>query len=75
MNNFYDEIIDNLIIYINNPNIKEKIHHNIIDPLISNIQQKTYNYFVTIISLYTIIILLQLIILSILLSKKIIFST
>jgi len=70
MNNLCDQLIDNLIIYIANPDIKKKINHHIIDPLMVNIQQKTYNYFITIISLYTIIILLQLIILLVLISKK-----
>ena len=70
MNNICDEFIDNFIFYINKQDVKKKLYNNIFDPLLLNIQEKTYNYFITIISLYTIIILMQIIILLILLIKK-----
>lgn len=65
-----DQILDKIICGVKNPNLKKKLNRYIIDPLIQDIYQRTHNYFLTIISLYGITILLLLIILSILITKK-----
>ena len=66
MNNFIDDIIDNIIIYLKNPKIK----NNIINPLIITFQHRIYYYFITIIGLYSLILILQLLILVILIFIK-----
>jgi hypothetical protein len=70
MDNIYDQILDKVICTINRPNLKKKINREIIDPIIKNIYQRTHNYLMIIVSLYGITILLLLIILSIIISKK-----
>jgi hypothetical protein len=70
MEKVYDQILDKLVLSINKPEFKKKLNQHIIDPLIQDIYLKTHNYFITIISLYGITILLLIIIMSILISKK-----
>ena len=70
MEKFYDQALDKLIISLNKPELKKKLNQHIIDPFIQDIYQKTHNYFITIISLYGITILLLLIIMSIIVTKK-----
>jgi hypothetical protein len=71
MEKFYDQALDKLVISINKPEFKKKLNQHVIDPFIQDVYQKTQNYFITIISLYGITILLLLIIMSILITKKI----
>ena len=70
MEKFYDQALDKLVVSINKPEFKKKLIQNVIDPFIQDVYQKTQNYFITIISLYGITILLLLIIMSILVTKK-----
>jgi hypothetical protein len=70
MEKFYDQALDKLVISINKPEFKKKLNQHVIDPFIQDVYQKTQNYFITIISLYGITILLLLIIMSILITKK-----
>ena len=70
MEKIYDQILDKLVISLNKPDFKKKLNQHIIDPFIQDVYQKTHNYFITIISLYGITILLLLIIMSILITKK-----
>lgn len=70
MDKIYNQILDKFVDGVNKPDFKKKLNQHIIDPLIQDIYQKTHNYFITIISLYGITILLLLIILSILITKK-----
>ena len=70
MDKIYNQLLDKIVDGVNKPAFKKKLNQHIIDPLIQDIYQKTHNYFITIISLYGITILLLLIILSILITKK-----
>lgn len=70
MERFYDQALNKFIISLNKPEFKKKLNQHIIDPFVQDIYQKTQNYFITIISLYGITILLLLIIMSILITKK-----
>ncbi len=70
MDKIYNQLLDKFVDGFNKPDFKKKLNQHIIDPLIQDMYQKTYNYFITIISLYGITILLLLIILSILITKK-----
>jgi hypothetical protein len=70
MEKFYDQALDKLVISLNKPEFKKKLNQHIIDPFIQDVYQKTHNYFITIISLYAITILLLLVIMSILITKK-----
>ena len=70
MDKIYNQIIDRAITEINKPELKKKLNQHIIDPFVQDIYQKTHNYFVTIITLYGITILLLLIIISLLITKK-----
>ena len=70
MNKICDQILDKVILNVNKPKFKQKLNQYILDPLIKDIYQKTHNYFITIITLYGITILLILLILSILITKK-----
>ena len=62
MDKIYNQILDKIIINVDKPEFKKKVSHFIIDPIIHDIYQKTHNYFITIISLYSITIILLLII-------------
>ncbi len=70
MDKIYNQIIDKAVTELTKPELKKKLNQHIIDPLIQDIYQKTHNYFITIITLYGITILLLLIILSLLITKK-----
>ena len=70
MEKFYDQAFDKFIVSLNKPELKKKLNQHIIDPFVQDIYQKTQNYFITIISLYGITILLLLIVISILITKK-----
>jgi hypothetical protein len=70
MNKICDQILDKVILNVNKPKFKQKLNQYILDPLIKDIDQKTHNYFITIITLHGITILLILLILSILITKK-----
>jgi hypothetical protein len=69
MNEIYNQILDKLIIEFNKPNLKQKLHLYIINPIIKDIYQQIHNYFIIIISLYGITIILLLAILLIILIK------
>ena len=62
MDKIYNQILDKIIINVDKPDFKKKFNQFIIDPIIHDIYQKTHNYFITIISLYSITIILLLII-------------
>ena len=70
MEKFYDQAFDKFIVSLNKPELKKKLNQHIIDPFVQDIYQKTQNYFITIISLYGITILLLLVVISILITKK-----
>jgi hypothetical protein len=70
MDKMYNQILDKIVDGVNKPDFKKKLNQHVIDPLIQDIYQKIYNYFITIISLYGITILLLLIILSILITRS-----
>jgi hypothetical protein len=70
MDTICNQIFDKIIISINDPKFRKKLNQHIINPLTRGIYQKTHNYFITIISLYGITILLLLIIISIILTKR-----
>jgi hypothetical protein len=70
MEKLYDQIFEKFIVGIRKPEFKKKLNQHLIDPLLQDVYQKTHNYFITIISLYGITILLLLVILSILITKK-----
>ncbi len=65
-----NQLIETLENEINKPDVKHKLNCKIFDPLMAKIFNKTQGYFTTIISLYGIVILLQILILIFLLSKK-----
>ena len=70
MDKLYDQLFEKFIVGIKKPEFKKKLNQHLIDPLLQDVYQKTHNYFITIISLYGITILLLLVILSILITKK-----
>lgn len=70
MEKIYDQVFDNLLTVINKPELKTKINNHLLDPIKQDFYKKTQNYFITIISLYGLTILLLLIIISILITKK-----
>ena len=70
MDKLYDQLFDKFIEGVKKPGFKKKLNQHLIDPLLQDVYQKTHNYFITIISLYGITILLLLVILSILITKK-----
>ena len=61
-----DKIFDKIVINLNNPNLKKKINFHIINPLMNKLNK----YLIVVISLYIIIIFLQLIILSIIIKNN-----
>ena len=70
MDSLTNQIIETIEFEINKPDVKNKLHHKVLDPLLAKIFNKTQGYFTTIISLYGVVILLQILILIFLLSKK-----
>jgi hypothetical protein len=70
MDKIYTQILDKIENGIKKPEFKQVMIQHIINPMIQDIYSKTHNYFITIISLYSITILLLLLILSIIISKK-----
>ncbi len=70
MDSLTNQLIDTIEFEINKPDIKNKLHCKVIEPLMNKIFNKTQGYFTTIISLYGVVILLQFLILIFLLSKK-----
>lgn len=70
MEKIYDQVFDNLLTIVNKPELKNKINNYLLDPIKQDFYKKTQNYFITIISLYGLTILLLLIIISILITKK-----
>ena len=64
-----DQIIDIIDTELNEPDIKNKINNKLIKPLMINILANTQQYFITLLSLYGIIIFIQLLILFILFNK------
>lgn len=70
MEKIYNQVLNKIISEISKPELKKKINQHVVDPILQDVYQKTHNYFITIISLYSITILLLLIILSILISRK-----
>ena len=69
MEKIYDEIFNNLLILVNKPELKNKINQQLLEPLKENFYKKTHNYFITIISLYSLTILLLLIMLILIMKK------
>jgi hypothetical protein len=70
MEKIYDQVFDNLLKLINKPELINKINQQLLDPLKEKFYKKTQYYFITIISLYGLTIILLLIIISILITKK-----
>jgi hypothetical protein len=70
MEKIYNQLLFKITNEISKPEFKKKINQHLIDPLIDDIFQKTHNYFITIISLYSVSILLLLIIIVMLIYKK-----
>jgi len=70
MDKLCNHALNKFIISLNNPETKEKLNKELIEPLLADIYIKTQNYFIIIISLYGITILLLLIIISIIIIKK-----
>lgn len=70
MDKLYNQVLNKIILGISKPDFKKKINQHIVDPILQDVYQKSHNYFITIISLYSITILLLLLILSILISRR-----
>ena len=70
MNILLNQIIDTLDDELSHPEIREKINNKIIKPLLFNVFTTTQKYFTTIISLYGIVLVLQILILILIYTKK-----
>ena len=62
-------MFDKIITSINKPEFKNKLNQHLIDPFIQDVYYKIYNYFITIIILYSITIILLLFIIFIITKK------
>ena len=69
MENIYNQMFDKIITSINKPEFKNNLNQHVIDPLIQDVYHKIYNYFITIIILYSITIILLLFIIFIITKK------
>jgi hypothetical protein len=69
METIYNQMFDKIITSINKPEFKNKLNQHVIDPFIEDVYHKIYNYFITIIILYSITIILLLFIIFIITKK------
>lgn len=69
MENICNQMFDKIITSINKPEFKNKLNQHLIDPFIQDVYYKIYNYFITIIILYSITIILLLFIIFIITKK------
>jgi hypothetical protein len=70
MNILLNQIIDSIDDELNHPEVRDKINNKIIKPLVFNIVANTQHYFTTIISLYGVVLFLQILILILIYTKK-----